>query len=606
MPCRSIRRSSILLLFHVLSQVTAISTQSLQRRSSSGKAIFSRDDSSDSGYDTSNANEQGASGGSDGGIDVATRDQIIIGIVVAVVGLLSISSAALIFIRKKRRWDAIERNHERVQEYYVPPAYRYHRQPLLPRPSYDMESRSTPPPAYPGLPPYDPSTYREQYFTPMGTYNDYAGSRSGHRQNPSLSSHLSFACQPPIPLSSGCTSHARPVPPPRSLARGTTVHFTATTRPASSFSPNRRASRSDPLPMTGFYLMKVIINMHWRMEFTEFSASEEHTYVAIKVCVAGTGKDASNREFQVMKQLGFEGRNSPHIVHMLDQFTLEGPNGVHQCFVLELLGPNVPDIIDSCFSDGRLPGTIAKNIGKQALSGLDSLHRQKIGHGDFHIRNLAFTFPDIGHLPEEEFIRMVGQPELGGINRKDDKSLEPGIPTSVVMPASYRKHSKLLSNKVKIIDFGESILRNTTPETLHTPLPVRPPEVIFMDQLDCRVDLWTMGCMLFELFVGQPPFDSFLITPEILVGQMREMASDELPQRWQAQWETMAQTTTMENSGRNLQEWLEEIYFDGERKEDLTREDIVNLGLFIGKLLWFEPSSRASAREVLGDPLFRD
>ncbi|KAJ9201103.1 hypothetical protein DTO021D3_8636 [Paecilomyces variotii] len=252
MLCSCVRRYSIWILFVASSQVTALSTRFLQHRSSWQKRVFSRNDSAGSGYDTSNENAQGASGGSDGGINLATRDQIIIGIVIAVVGVLSISSAALIFIRKKRRWDAIERNHERAREYSIPPAYRYHAQPLLPRPSYDMESTSTPPPAYPGLPPYDPSTYRNQYFTPMGTYNIHAGNRPGHRRNPSISSHWSFAYQPAIPLSSGCTSHARPMLPPRSHARPPTVfHSAEIMRPTSSFGPNRPASRSDPLPMTG-------------------------------------------------------------------------------------------------------------------------------------------------------------------------------------------------------------------------------------------------------------------------------------------------------------------------------------------------------------------
>lgn len=273
MLCSCVRRYSIWILFVASSQVTALSTRFLQHRSPWQKTVFSRNDSAGSGYDTSNENAQGASGGSDGGINLATRDQIIIGIVIAVVGVLSsksqiticsphcvpriltsliVSSAALIFIRKKRRWDAIERNHERAREYSIPPAYRYHAQPLLPRPSYDMESTSTPPPAYPGLPPYDPSTYRNQYFTPMGTYNIHAGNRPGHHRNPSISSHWSFAYQPAIPLSSGCTSHARPMPPPRSHARPPTVfHSVEIMRPTSNFGPNRPASRSDPLPMTG-------------------------------------------------------------------------------------------------------------------------------------------------------------------------------------------------------------------------------------------------------------------------------------------------------------------------------------------------------------------
>jgi hypothetical protein len=60
-----------------------------------------------------------------------------------------------------------------------------------------------------------------------------------------------------------------------------------------------------------------------------------------------------------------------------------------------------------------------------------------------------------------------------------------------------------------------------------------------------------------------------------------------------------------EKSGYTLQEWLEEMYFDGERNEDLTREDILKIGELVRKMLRFEPSMRVSAREVLQDPWFK-
>jgi hypothetical protein len=103
--------------------------------------------------------------------------------------------------------------------------------------------------------------------------------------------------------------------------------------------------------------------------------------------------------------------------------------------------------------------------------------------------------------------------------------------------------------------------------------------------------------------VGQPPFDSFLITPKILVSQIQEMVSDTIPERWRDSTDIFDGEFTAEPSRSTLQEWLEEMYFDGERKEDLTKEDIVKLGQIIGKLLRFEPS-RASVRDILNDPWF--
>ncbi|CAG7926198.1 unnamed protein product [Penicillium olsonii] len=162
------------------------------------------------------------------------------------------------------------------------------------------------------------------------------------------------------------------------------------------------------------------------------------------------------------------------------------------------------------------------------------------------------------------------------------------------------------NQSIKIIDFGESFLATESPRTLHTPFPVRAPEVIFQDRIDHRVDLWGMGCMLFELFTGQPPFDSSLTTPKILVGQMRDMASDDFPRRWHEIWNGMDGDEDIVEPGPNLQERLEEVYFGGTQEPDLTEEDIARLGQVITRLLRFESNARVSAREVLGDAWFHE
>jgi hypothetical protein len=54
-----------------------------------------------------------------------------------------------------------------------------------------------------------------------------------------------------------------------------------------------------------------------------------------------------------------------------------------------------------------------------------------------------------------------------------------------------------------------------------------------------------------------------------------------------------------EDGGHSLPEWLEYCYFDDSQSPDLTKKDIVTLGADHWTSLRFEPSSRASVREVL-------
>jgi hypothetical protein len=63
-----------------------------------------------------------------------------------------------------------------------------------------------------------------------------------------------------------------------------------------------------------------------------------------------------------------------------DSFQISGPNGTHECLVLELLGPSVADILDADSRIERLPGTLARTIAKQTLLGLCILHEQEITH----------------------------------------------------------------------------------------------------------------------------------------------------------------------------------------------------------------------------------
>jgi len=96
-----------------------------------------------------------------------------------------------------------------------------------------------------------------------------------------------------------------------------------------------------------------------------------------------------------------------------------------------------------------------------------------------------------------------------------------------------------------------------------------------------------------------------MTTPAILVRQMLEMANDELPERWQQTWRAMDSASPGEKSGYKFQEWLEEMYFDGERNDDLTQEDILKVGELVRSVLQFEPSKRASTKEMLQESWFK-
>lgn len=108
--------------------------------------------------------------------------------------------------------------------------------------------------------------------------------------------------------------------------------------------------------------------------------------------------------------------------------------------------------------------------------------------------------PELHSLDEPNFLDKLGIPETGTVRRRDGKSLEGNVPSYLVRPAQFRKRDMLLqSPSVKIIDYGEAFFNNNPPYTLHTPLSVRAPEVIFGDLLNKQVDMWSAGCLVNDL-----------------------------------------------------------------------------------------------------------
>lgn len=109
------------------------------------------------------------------------------------------------------------------------------------------------------------------------------------------------------------------------------------------------------------------------------------TYVAIKISISEPNPKSPNRESTVLQTLATAAHaNQPgyqYLMMMKDFFEISGPNGRHECLVLEMLGPSVADYLDARSIDERLPGELAKRVVKQTLLGLAFLHERGIAHG---------------------------------------------------------------------------------------------------------------------------------------------------------------------------------------------------------------------------------
>ncbi|KAG6112145.1 hypothetical protein E4U13_004407 [Claviceps humidiphila] len=346
---------------------------------------------------------------------------------------------------------------------------------------------------------------------------------------------------------------------------------------------------------------KILHKLGWGSHGTTWAAKDQrdNRYVAVKIMVSKTEHSRELRILRALSALPKDHPGSSYVNQMLDHFTLVGPNGTHNCLVLELVGPNVQEFVEVYCIDGRLPSKLVKLFAKQTLQGIDFLAANNIGHGDLHTGNLAIVVPGLDSLNEQDFIAELGEFDTDAVTKLDDGPWAPNVPTQMIRPAIFPEHDIMEAPcpSIKIIDFGEAFFGDDAPGTLKAPLVLRAPEIIFGDRPDLRVDLWTAGCLIFELVVGIHLFYGWV--PPNVVDNMFVITSDELPSRWQAKWRGMQQDEPHRFGGLTLQKRLERLYFMEEKDAEFTVEEIGSILKTVAGLLRLEPSLRATASESL-------
>ena len=230
--------------------------------------------------------------------------------------------------------------------------------------------------------------------------------------------------------------------------------------------------------------------------------------VAIKMInKLGQSKDdllSFKREIDILKKV-----SHPNIMRMLDIFETD----TDFCVVSELARGDLFQIIDD---NQTLPESVLKNVAAQLVSTLAYLHKNRIIHRDMKPQNILITAKGALKLCDFGFARALS-------------------------------YTTLFLNSIK-----------------GTPLYMAP-ELVQEQRYDEKIDVWSLGIILYELFYGEPPFFTNSIYKLI---QM--IVND--PIKWP----------------------------EGPHKISDTFKD------FLLKMLQKEPSDRISCEELLSHPFIAD
>ena len=184
----------------------------------------------------------------------------------------------------------------------------------------------------------------------------------------------------------------------------------------------------------------------------------------------------------------------------------------------------------------------------------------------------------------------------------------------------------IISKNVKLIDFGCCSFPGEFQETLQTP-PYRAPEVVLHIPYDSKIDIWSVGCVAAELFLGLPIFYAF-VDPNLIflqnlrVGPFPQSMVDKSPYKdvyfnKDGQLKTRDELETINGEPfkqispifivERLESIIENYPYQTAASEDFKQKERPRRAVFLDllmKLLTIDPEQRLSAETALQHPFF--
>ncbi|CAB3400780.1 unnamed protein product [Caenorhabditis bovis] len=292
----------------------------------------------------------------------------------------------------------------------------------------------------------------------------------------------------------------------------------------------------------------------------------EQSLMALKIIKnVGKYRDAAKLEIKVLHKLREKDpKGEKWVIHLQESFDYHG----HICLLFNLMGLSIFDFLKTNHYR-PYPMHHTLHIAYQVCNAVKFLHDNKLTHTDLKPENILFTN------------------------------------SSYVTEIHDRKPVRILKNThVRLIDFGSATFDNEHHSTIVSTRHYRAPEVILELGWSQPCDVWSIGCILYELYTGVTLFQTHENREHLA---MMERVLGDIPVR-------MAKKTKTKFFVDGRLDWVgttsDAMYVRDNckplrRSMQSTDPEHVELFELIEMMLIYEPSSRLCLKEALDHRYFK-
>ncbi|CAJ0951176.1 unnamed protein product [Ranitomeya imitator] len=217
-------------------------------------------------------------------------------------------------------------------------------------------------------------------------------------------------------------------------------------------------------------------------------------------------KEAARLEINVLEKINEKDPDNKHLcVRMFDWFDFHG----HMCLSFELLGLSTFDFLKE---NNYLPYPIrqVRHMAQQVCEAVKFLHDNKLTHTDLKPENILFVNSDfeLTYNMEKVGARLSGScaqyleyaPTV--VLRPLPNACSCMVSPCDLPPPKKRDERCVKNTDIRVVDFGSATFDHEHHSTIVSTRHYRAPEVILELGWSQPCDVWSIGCIIFEYYVG--------------------------------------------------------------------------------------------------------